>query len=86
VDSAVQRYGVYGRREELKVLVTSSDPVAGTGGEGGGAHAADGTATEERYMERCMERKWWTKQAVQRVEERKSRNTARAVERAAKCS
>jgi hypothetical protein len=70
----------------LKVLVTRSDPIAGTV-----------TVTEERSVprvrftgttaEKCfMECKWCEKlwQAMSRVEKRKSITTARAVERAAK--
>ncbi len=70
----------------LKVLVTRSDPVAGTA-----AMTEDramlrarftGTTAEKRFME-C---KWCEKlrQAMSRVEERRSIATARAVERAAK--
>ncbi len=72
--------------ERLKVLVTRSDPVAGTV-----------SMTEERAVPRArftgitaekrnMERKWCEKlrQAMSRVEKRRSIATARAVERAAK--
>jgi hypothetical protein len=70
----------------LKVLVTRSDPVAGTVAmmeEQAVPRARfTGTTAEKRFMERKWCEKLW--QAMSRVEKRRSIATARAVERAAK--
>jgi hypothetical protein len=70
----------------LRVLVTRSDPVAGTRMVEEQAVVPrarfTGTAAEKRFMERKWYEKVW--HAMSRVEKRKSITTARAVERAAK--
>jgi hypothetical protein len=70
----------------LKVLVTRSDPVAGTmtvTEELSVPRARfTGTAAEQRFMELKWCEKLW--RAMSRVEKRKSITTARPVERAAK--
>ncbi len=70
-------------REEQKVLVTRSDPVAGntvvTEETAMQRMLLTGTAAGKRYMERM----WWTKlwQAMPCVEKCKSRDTARGLGR-----
>jgi hypothetical protein len=68
----------------MKVLVTRSDPVAGTEVtmEEQAMSALAGTPAGRRDMEH----KWWERlwQAMPRVQKRKSSSTARAVERATK--